>query len=1358
MDDAFDQALKTGLLNQQTIQLFLNWCTHANIERDPAWGVGLYEVNTGLPISGRRIRCVHAQHPSIAAMNMERVALDFHDKNCKGCQHRVPKNIPNFSEVLEKRDGLEQRRMKEETARDAEASQALAARNKHRTELTKSVSSTVQAGIEIIGKFDLNPSDENGAHMVETIQAVGHGHEPLKMALHAIVDSGGELSAAYALEALRICGVDTRAMVDAACVALGKRQALNVASQIVADFLSTEISTDLVGGALFGLVARAVPPMFAFSAREDPSRLNGLRAALSLFPEVCVEHFQRSLASMHHHVRQEALESIKAFDTQFPTLLTKLTPAIVRSLRLPDDEFRTQGATGTATTVLAYAMAVDPESTHAQIQEGYANLSDELQGHLVKVYALAYVLGLGSGAEHLMALCLSTVFEIAMRRRYDEAFEESIRTLGMVARKGSMPQTAAQQLFGLLVLMDSDYDEQDPSPLDLRPTALQTLDLMHRKSVISFGINHIIETIQASKVPNILEQIEKTMAGVPARRWRLRGYLVLTAKGAQRSVGNRAMIPFVYRGMMHAEQFVRKSSISLYKDLCRSLPVDSLPDRLHQCFVILVGDPFVMVHKEALGALGDIRLPDAYASQIFEHVWSWANVYSTGEADGKVAFSCIYVIHRMIRSNAIRVNPEKAYRQMLNWAIRLPPNDSYPVLRRLFEEFLKLGQPLTEAIFDMLTDPRLSSHHRRSICEAFHRVTTHGMSGSRIWSWLEKFLQQEPYPYTVFVIAENLTRSGHWDITAKLLEHSSRNFRGDSSDREAKRAIDELARFVRAEQLVLSGDISEAGLAFSEILEELVEPGEGSLAKSDSNMPQDFRPRGFMITVRPSATYRVRAENYVRTERIIRDLRRGEWATVADTGPNEFAARFLKEVGHSFSSYAYKLWLSLIEISGLLLKWAGEVRRARDGSHFRQAAHMRLDELNLEGNSEWDVGQFVDVVSRMRGVAMPLEIIDVTHALLSIPLPVPLYSFSVDREGAVTSRTENSLVARRVAIISFTVNAQPVTCPMTVQPDALHDLAIDIALSGWPEGATDLVLEPLGVAPVDTWTLPQFSVKNSGDVNLRATGNMRFHVPQSFGAEPLQFEYSGYFVSPSGQIPVAVEGARELLFRSYDPALTPVTGYEQVDLKLMAILDQIRMVPGVGMRELSSFAEAMKTIAQAAARSLQDGIFKDCRGEASFQSAMRKCMRDNPRIGSQLEEHPWAAGGGIVDLSFNRVRIELKYEGSCTVNVEGALRYSGQAAQYVSGSDRRLGILCVLDNAPSDSAAGSVQNDIFLETVYPKSGGSVPLLLGVVIIRGALPKPSSLKKAAKKKVAKKKVAKKKVAKKKVAKKKAGKKS
>ncbi len=141
---------------------------------------------------------------------------------------------------------------------------------------------------------------------------------------------------------------------------------------------------------------------------------------------------------------------------------------------------------------------------------------------------------------------------------------------------------------------------------------------------------------------------------------------------------------------------------------------------------------------------------------------------------------------------------------------------------------------------------------------------------------------------------------------------------------------------------------------------------------------------------------------------------------------------------------------------------------------------------------------------------------------------------------------------------------------------------------------------------------------------------------------------------------------------------------------------------------------------------MQDNLFSGTWSEEDFQNEMKRLLRSYPSIGSELEEHPHVSGG-ITDLSFRHTRLELKVIDEHYITRNDLLRFLPQTVQYVAGSDRRFGILCVLDGSVKDGIPGSVADDISYEATMGPSGTGLPIGVGTVIIRGNLSKPSTLR-------------------------------
>jgi hypothetical protein len=429
----------------------------------------------------------------------------------------------------------------------------------------------------------------------------------------------------------------------------------------------------------------------------------------------------------------------------------------------------------------------------------------------------------------------------------------------------------------------------------------------------------------------------------------------------------------------------------------------------------------------------------------------------------------------------------------------------------------------------------------------------------------------------------------------------------------------------------------------------------------------------------------------------------------------------------------YRQFGILIEALSFLVRWASAVRSAEiDADRFLRSAKVAARDISRETGGAQGVENLALAASRISELSDVDGVPDIAQLLLSIPLPLPVFA-----DVAVPARRERAVAAPRpseivVAFTSFQIDGAPFGDPQTIQPEILHDLVVAVTVSRWPEEANELVLEAMSVEPAASYELPNFSFERPTGMPphaLTQTGRLVLHYPTALYARPLQFAYKARFSPHGGDSQVLVQGQRHLRVQCFDPARDPQSGYVLVDKRVLEIRDEVRRAVAVSDTELNNFFLLLTAVGGIAGQSLQDTLFARKYSEKEFQTEMKKLLRQNPRIGSQLEEHPRAAGG-ITDLSFHGIRLELKVEPNQFVTKDGASSFIQQTAQYVAGSDRRLGVLALLDCSPKKEAPGSVANDIFATNVPPPGGSGLPICIGVVIIRGTLAKPSHLSRKA----------------------------
>ena len=422
----------------------------------------------------------------------------------------------------------------------------------------------------------------------------------------------------------------------------------------------------------------------------------------------------------------------------------------------------------------------------------------------------------------------------------------------------------------------------------------------------------------------------------------------------------------------------------------------------------------------------------------------------------------------------------------------------------------------------------------------------------------------------------------------------------------------------------------------------------------------------------------------------------------------------------------FRYFAVLVEACARLVSWQKAVRDCEADAD----RYLRGAKFLLKGSSATKEIQIPESMTKPAQAILELSdvsnVAEVFRAIFVIPLPItfPL-EIPGNYGGRAASEPRQEVPSIVVAFTSFGVNGQQFKKDQQLNLNIGYDLEVEITLSRWPENDVDLRLEPLSVEPPETYSLPTFVFDKpnmSAPYTLRASKRMIIKQAASFLARPMAFTYRASF---SNTEDITTEGQRHLTVRCFDPKSDPQSGYEQVDQKIVTIRDQARRYPAINDTELNAFLVLMAGVGGIAGQSLQDNLFKGAWNEAAFQKDMVARLRARPSIGSALEEHPHASGG-ITDLSYLGIRLELKAISDHPVTQADVEKHLPQTLQYVAGSDKRFGILCILDTHPKTSASASVADDITYEVRTGPSGNGLPIGIGVIIIRGNLSKPSSL--------------------------------
>lgn len=426
-------------------------------------------------------------------------------------------------------------------------------------------------------------------------------------------------------------------------------------------------------------------------------------------------------------------------------------------------------------------------------------------------------------------------------------------------------------------------------------------------------------------------------------------------------------------------------------------------------------------------------------------------------------------------------------------------------------------------------------------------------------------------------------------------------------------------------------------------------------------------------------------------------------------------------------SVVYAAFADLVRIAALLVDWRRSVLEAEpDADRFKRSAAARLALWRTENETRQET---TELAVSMMGLSESLSIAEVGPLCLSLaklPLPIGLYGDITQRPSSA-SRPREDLGREQppelaVAFLSFTVDGEPADQIQFLSPYEMHDLEIEVKVSRWPEDIAELHLSPVSIEVTGAYEFPSFQLARPvGDppFRIRQRGRAIIKAAQALRAQPFEFRYAAEFWPKETEQPVSIVGHRTLLIESVDFRRSPLTGYENMDRRLLDIRNNLRRLPAMSQADLESAMALAVLLAGLAARTAQDGLFSQPITEAEFQVQIRDELRRRPEIAAGLEEHPHA-GGGVTDLSFRRVRLELKVEPARRLELTDCMQFVEQTASYAVGSAKPLALLCVLDASTKSQAKFAAEDGVGI--LRAKSG--LPVV--TILIQGGGIEPSKL--------------------------------
>ncbi|MBA5867588.1 MAG: hypothetical protein GDA67_12930 [Nitrospira sp. CR1.3] len=772
------RAIEIGERNKEVMELAQNWCAHLRFEI--TGGVGLVEQQTGLPIGARCIRCPYAKVSGFAGMDLTFVTLDFYDRNCHDCNDRRPVRLPNLSKMVAEREAERQGVKEAQLRAEQEQAKQLEARRRRRQQLSQG-SQEPQAGIfDIIERLDQDPSGQDAEILIKTARAApDQFNMGIQEALFELALAGGWTRTEAALESLKVIDCDRSRLNEAALKALARGEASRTAGPIVQSWLNAS-HKELVLAAVPALVHLAAPVYFPFShgrtVSPDPSPL---LAVYKLFPGIVRAGIQRLLKVPLKTDRIDACEAVSAIIENDPGFSLIIAQDLIDSLSLPDDPYDVGPAAHAVASTLADGMLEHAAEIDAVIQASMRTVTEDTRPALFKTYS--HLLKPPSSNEQpssptaVQALAFRRVVEVVLERPRDERLQEAVYCLGhyRVAFFPTLVDQHVESLLGAAALIADDLANPYSPLTDPRPTELKVLEAGTRQLLLHNALEATVAAVASSvkRQPRRFSDLYlETLQRLGEGHDELRGMLV-------KHLGNIGhnpealplIVPQLYTALMDRSQRVRAEAATAYGTLSNKA-ADDLPTLMHESFLVLLLDPYVVVHKAAVEALREARLPDQFNRSVINSLWLLILTYANSHSDDRFLGDCIEEFLSSFASD--RAIPAKVLQTLLSAIGSMKTHDAVRVIR--FSAWrLRTVPGFYDLVVKLLGEKPDYTDHIEELLDELRKASVEEIR--RLAPEIQKAISQPHVPRRGWTdsVLDLLTKAGAWGQAVTVAQQAA---------------------------------------------------------------------------------------------------------------------------------------------------------------------------------------------------------------------------------------------------------------------------------------------------------------------------------------------------------------------------------------------------------------------------------------------------------------------------------------------------------------------------------------------------------------------------------------------------------
>lgn len=823
-DPEIRRAIADGQRNQEAKELIHNWCRHARIEKHG--GVGLIEAQTGLPIGHHSMACDFANGSSMFHYFLDDAALQFHDANCVGCSKREPVALPNITKLLERRERERQLATARVDEVQRKRNDALKGRTQVRSALRATVSTPVATFIDDLQALDEHRNDQDTARrLIESIRLAPELLIPnLEEHLFSLLEAGEPWFAATGLQILAAHARDQVRLTGCAMDCLAKGWTIGEAADVVVDRIGL-IDATTVFDAVKGLAYAASPPRPEFTHDDAPrTRPEPLVRVANAFRDEVARGFDVLLAERDAWLVGVAVRALGLLIDQDQWWASRFVRSLAAELSRADilvdieRDSQLRRFAHDLDEALSNAFIQTPEWVDSELMRQFESASEDGEGRIAGVYyqVLRNAEG-GRSGRRTSPIKNFEPYKVALRRLvfFSETSKNSEVTqhvLSALRHPDATLACVAKDLMDLLLGAAAVLDTKLQSPaadsaIVVAPSWPEELERDNHRSTLWYLRSAFVELAVQGALhdADALAAFESFLAKRGALGDSLAATLIReTGPLMATSAGMRAILPHLYAAMVSPSTLGRAAAAKAIEEMGNDR-FSELPPLVSEAFLLMLLDPYVIVHKAAVTALRSISLPTAMRSSISIALQQLIVVYRQ-ESDQEFLLKCVESKTRLQHDDPTFSTTEG--RVLLAVLNGIP---SKYVLRSGHHYFLRQlagVEGYAQFVLGLLLNLQ-SDYELEHALDAADDIPV-GTTGLHVDAILRAIRAQPLDPEVVGTFVELLTRDGVWSAASQVAQIRVEAIPDTPRERVRKLFAQQLLWRIEFEDLLARGRSEEA--------------------------------------------------------------------------------------------------------------------------------------------------------------------------------------------------------------------------------------------------------------------------------------------------------------------------------------------------------------------------------------------------------------------------------------------------------------------------------------------------------------------------------------------------------------------